>query len=107
MLDYVEANQYILNCVYDSIGREEMKRFFCSDFLEIVASIIDQAERAVGKTLDEGYREFLSHFYLEAMAGMLIDWIKTRDRADRDTVVGDITNTIRESLTAVVMSAGK
>lgn len=28
ILDYVEKNQHIINCAYDSIGREEMKRFF-------------------------------------------------------------------------------
>lgn len=44
IMDYVEANEYIINCAYDSIGRDELKRFFSADFLEIVASIINHTE---------------------------------------------------------------
>lgn len=28
VMDYVEQNDHIINCAYDSIGQEEMKRFF-------------------------------------------------------------------------------
>lgn len=28
IMDYLEENEHILNCAYDSIGRDEMKRFF-------------------------------------------------------------------------------
>ena len=30
--DYVDANVHILNCAYDSMGRDEMKRFFMRIF---------------------------------------------------------------------------
>ena len=32
VVEYIEKNDYILNCAYDSIGRDEMKRFFAHDF---------------------------------------------------------------------------
>lgn len=102
IMDYVEANDYILNCAYDSIGRDELKRFFSSDFLEIITSIIEQVENMTGKTLDKSYKVFLSHFYMEAFAGMLIDWIKNRDLQDRNLVIRYITDTIRISLPAIV-----
>lgn len=28
VIDYVDANKHIINCAYDSMGRDEMKRFF-------------------------------------------------------------------------------
>lgn len=28
VIEYVEKNEHIINCAYDSIGREEMKNFF-------------------------------------------------------------------------------
>lgn len=28
VIDYVDDNSHILNCIYDSVGREGMKRFF-------------------------------------------------------------------------------
>ena len=36
IMDYLEENEHILNCAYDSIGRDEMKRFFYEDFITIV-----------------------------------------------------------------------
>lgn len=34
VLDYVKTNKHLLCCAYDSMGRDEMKRFF-SDFIGI------------------------------------------------------------------------
>ena len=39
VMEYVEQNDYLINCAYDSIGREEMKRFFCADFYHVVQSV--------------------------------------------------------------------
>ena len=83
IMDYVEENDYIISCAYDSIGRDEMKRFFYTDFKEIGFSIISSAEKETGKELDEDYRNFLCSFYTEAIAGILIDWIKDRKERNR------------------------
>lgn len=104
IMDYVEENNYILNCAYDSIGRDELKRFFCSDFTDIIASVIEQAEQIMGKKLDDGYKKFLTNFYVEALSGMLIDWIKERDHHNRQVVTEYIFNTIRNSLTGVLQA---
>lgn len=104
IMDYVEENNYILNCAYDSIGRDELKRFFCSDFTDIIASVIEQAEQIMEKKLDDGYKKFLTNFYVEALSGMLIDWIKERDHHNRQVVTEYIFNTIRNSLTGVLQA---
>ena len=39
-MDYVENNSYIINCVYDTLGRDEMKRFLRTDFINIVNNFI-------------------------------------------------------------------
>lgn len=102
VMDYVEENEYIINCACDSIGRDELKRFFSADFLEIVVSVIDYAEATSGKSLEKDYKDFLCHFYMEAIAGMLIDWIKNRDKKNREVVTQYIFTTIRKSLMAIV-----
>lgn len=102
VLDYVEKNDYILNCVYDSIGCDELKRFFYRDFLEITTSIIKQAEKISGVKLDEEYMNFLSHFYMEAISGMLIDWIKNKEGRNRKTIIFYISSTIRHSLIGIL-----
>lgn len=104
VLDYVEKNDYILNCAYDSIGRDELKRFLYADFHEIVISIIDGAAQEVGKSIEPDYKNFLSVFYMEAFAGILIDWIKDREHRNRDTVITYISSTIRESLIGILQN---
>ncbi len=102
ILDYVENNRYMISCAYDSIGLDELKRFLYTDFLEIVVYIINGTEQTIGKNLESGYKEFLSMFYTEAIAGVLIDWIKSREKRDRKKVIAYISNTIRESLIALI-----
>lgn len=36
VIDYVEKNSCFLNCIYDSVGRDELKRFFYQDCIGIV-----------------------------------------------------------------------
>lgn len=104
VMSYVEENDYILHCAYDSIGRDELKRFFCADFLECADSLLSRCEAHTGKTLEPAYREFLCHFYTDAIAGMLIEWIKNRDHHDRAAVADYVYFTIRESLLGIFRS---
>ena len=91
IMNYVDENEYIIGCAYHSIGREEMKRFFCADFLGIITSAIDSAEINSGKRIDPDFKEYLAKFYTEALAGMLIDWIQQKDKPDREKVAGYLT----------------
>ena len=102
VMDYIEENDYIINCACDSIGRDEMKRFFFADFNEIVVSLIESAEKEVGKTLNSGYKSFLCSFYVEALAGMLVDWIKNRRERNRQQVMEYLVKTIRDSLFGIL-----
>ncbi|MGN0986091.1 MAG: TetR/AcrR family transcriptional regulator C-terminal domain-containing protein [Candidatus Enterenecus sp.] len=102
VMDYVEQNDYILSCACDSIGLEEMKRFLYADFIELVNSIIQRAETDRGVTLDPDYKQFLAQFYTEALAGMLVSWIRSRDALDREKVVEYLSRTFRKSLLSIL-----
>lgn len=107
VMDYIDENDYMISCAYDSIGRDEMKKFFFSDFKEMVRSIIDGGEAGVGKKLDEEYKSFLCSFYTEALTGILIDWIKNRNERNRKQVSEYIIATLQESLLAIIRQQGK
>ena len=77
VFEYVEKNEHIINCAYDSIGREEMKNFFSSDFRGIISGLITDAEKSFGVTLDENYKKFLTNFYTEAFSGIYLIFYKT------------------------------
>jgi len=74
VMDYVESNAHLLNCAYDSIGRDEMKRFFCDDFTQIARNLIDKTEQENDLHLSEAFKRFLCDFYTHAIAGTLVDW---------------------------------
>ena len=102
VMDYIEKNDYIINCAYDSIGRDEMKRFFYADFIEMISDVISNGEKEAGKCLDKDYKNFLCNFYTEALAGMLIDWIKNRDERSQKQVIDYLSKTLKGSIMGIL-----
>ena len=98
VMDYIESNDHILNCALDSIGQDEMKRFFYADFIGVGESIISRAEEKFSVVLDPSYKQFLSDFLAEAIAGILVDWIKNRCRQNRDEMIRYLSSTIQGAL---------
>ena len=102
VMDYVEENQHIINCAYDSIGHDQVKSFFYSDFVALADNLISSAEERIGLSLEKEYKKFLVRFYTEALSGMLMDWIKDRKKYDRNYIVKSISDTIRVSLVETI-----
>lgn len=105
VLDYVEANAHILGCAYDSMGRDEMKRFFYADFIGIIQTLIDGTEKDLGLSVSMDFKEFLGNLYTEALAGVLIDWVKDRRKYNREKVLQYLSLIMRTSLPAVLTEA--
>ncbi|MGN0529208.1 MAG: TetR/AcrR family transcriptional regulator C-terminal domain-containing protein [Eubacterium sp.] len=106
ILDYSEKNKHIINCAYDSIGRDEMKRFFYLDFIGITKEIIETTEREKGLKLDGEFKEFLEDFYTEAFAGALINYIKSENKPDKTKLIDYISVICRQSITNIVEEKG-
>lgn len=102
IMDYVEENKHIINCAYDSMGYEELKRFFYSDMIGIICETIQSGEDKLGVAVDESFKEFLARFYAEAAAGIMIDWVKNRVFRDRETVLQDMLLICRSSIPAIL-----
>lgn len=98
VMQYVDDNNYIISCAYDSIGREEMKRFFYKDFVGVVASVIDAAEAKMGKNVEPDFKKYVARFYTEAISGMLIEWVKEKDDRNREKTVQYLTTIIEVAL---------
>lgn len=102
VIEYVEKNEHIINCAYDSIGREGMKNFFSSDFRGIISGLITDAEKSFEVELDADYKRFLTNFYTEAFSGMLIDWVKDREFTDKKMTVEYVTRTVKSTIEGVM-----
>lgn len=98
LIDYIDDNKHILNCVYDAMGREGMKRFFLSDFHVSLNAIIEGLEKELNITADVRYKQFLCEFYTNALAGVLTDWFRDRSVRTREEMIQHIMLTIKTSL---------
>ncbi|MGN0734815.1 MAG: TetR/AcrR family transcriptional regulator C-terminal domain-containing protein [Anaerovoracaceae bacterium] len=98
VIDYVDKNKHMLNCAYDSLGREGMKLFLFSDFIVICRRLIDELEAAGGFAAAEDYKVFLSEFYAEAIAGTLINFLCDREKRSLQQVSAYLSLTIKESI---------
>jgi probable dihydroxyacetone kinase regulator len=98
IMEYAESNEHILNCIYDAIGRGELKRFFYSDFAHIIGSILDQAEKESGKNLDPDFKNFATLFYTEAIASILVDWLKEKEFWSREKTIDYLCRIIDNGL---------
>jgi len=84
-----------------------MKRFFYADFVGIVQSAIDNTEQQVGVHADAAFKEFLVHFYTEAIAGLLISEFTEKDGHDPEQAVEYLASILKSSLPEVLKSAEK
>ena len=103
VIDYVEANKHIINCAYDSLGREGMKHFLYADFAGIVWMLIEGFEEQLDVHVNESFKKFLCEFYTEALSGMLINWFRDKGSSgkavrDREQVIQDILLIFSSSL---------
>lgn len=106
VMDYVESNAHLLSCAYDSIGRDEMKRFFCDDFTQITRNLIDQTEKENGLQISEGFKRFICDFYTHALAGTLVDWFHTRHTPkEKQEMVKNLSFMFRISLPEALKKA--
>jgi len=103
VIDYVNENKYLLNCAYDSMGQEEMKRFFYADLCGVTKSIIESVAREVQVSVDTDFKNLLTAFYTEALAGMLIDYFKGKQQYDRDSLIHNVLFILKNSIPNILV----
>lgn len=107
VIEYLEKNQHFLNCVYDSVGQNELKRFLFNDFSGIARMIITGVEKKMGKEISEDFRKLLIYFYTDGMVGLLVEWLHGEIKYDKETAVRYIADLFRKSLPPLIESEGK
>ena len=90
-LKYVKENAHILSCAYDSMGRDELKRFFYNDFCTITRNIVTGCEEKYGLSVSPEFKRFLSDLLTEAMAGMLVNAIQNNRLINEEEITRNIS----------------
>lgn len=104
VVDYVYENSYFLNCIYDSVGRDELKRFFYKDFIGVVEKLISECADELHINIDENFKKFLCNFYTEAVAGMLINLFQHPENCDKARMYDYFSVILQSSLPAVLQA---
>ena len=102
VMKYVRENKHLLCCAYDSMGRDEMKRFFYADFIGITRDIVKNTEQQLGVHAEEQFKEFLARFYTEAIAGLLIDEFTNKEGHDPRQAAEYFSVILKNSLPSVL-----
>ena len=98
VLDYVNTNTHIISCAYDAIGRDGLKRFFYDDFFAIIARLVNDMEQSLKVQSSERFKEFLTNFYTEALAGMLLENVTGKKKYSPNEFVEYIDLVFKASL---------
>ena len=105
VINYVHENKHLLYCAYDSMGRDEMKRFFYADFIGIMRKLVQNTEERLGLCVDDEFREFVLSFYTEAIAGLLIEEFSGKAAHNTEKTVDFFSIILSNSLTEVLRSS--
>lgn len=105
VIDYLEQNQHILNCVYDSVGRDELKLYLYEDLTEIAKMIISAAENQMNKHISEEYKSLLVIFFTEGIIGIIIEWLHGGIKLDKKTAVKYVEEIFKGSLSGLIETA--
>ncbi len=106
VIKYVKENSHILNCAYDSMGRDELKRFFYNDFSSVVHNVINDTEAKNNLSVTDDFKEFICDFLTEATAGMLVNGFKNKQKIEQHDVIQNIT-VILDSLPDILKRASQ
>lgn len=98
VLNYVNENRHIINCAYDSMGHQEMKRFFYADFIGVMKQAINSGARQMQLSISEEFKDFMAQFYAEALASMTISHIKNTQKSDDDVLIQNMLFILKTSM---------
>lgn len=102
VIEYIETNNDILNCAYDSMGREGLKEFFYDDFYEIVEKLIETIVEDMDEVVENDFKDFLAKMYAGAIANMIIDYFSEKKNIDTQKIVDYIMIVMGSSIKASI-----
>ena len=104
---YVEDNKHILNCAYDSMGRDQLKRFLYADFIGLVQNAVRAAQKQMNIAVERDYEVFLCDMYADAIASQIINLFRNEQPVDKDRTLAYISLVFKVSLRELLLCAPK
>lgn len=102
IMDFIEKKQYMLNCVYDSAGCDELKNFLKEYFIIIGNTIVFEYEKEFGLNLTNEYKQLIVSFYTNGISEIIIEWISGEIKYDKMTIVQYISSILKNSIISIM-----
>ena len=110
-MNYIESNQIVLNCAFNSVGRESLRKLFLKDFYQISEGILNKFLAESKVEVDDIFKDFLCKMISGATATMIIDYFNKKqdyyNTADKDKVAEYIMLIAASSLKASIEEYAK
>ena len=102
VIEYIKENDHIINCAYDSLGRDGLKQFLYMDLRDVVKQVILEVEEQAQIALEDSYRELLCSFYCGGCAEIMIDALREHKDTDPEKLADSMEKLITDSLTGII-----
>lgn len=102
ILDYIEENKHILQCAYDSMGRDGLKEFLDQNFITIIRPYVDLYAKSHDLSTSESYKEFICEFFTDAISSVIIASFLNQKRLDKQTLVSYMYSVLYSSIPAAL-----
>lgn len=102
VLDYIEENKHILNSVYNSFGREQLKKLLNPHFYITLDTIINNRIKEHNLTIDKDFKNFLIKFYSGGISELIVSYCNENQCIDRKKLINYLF-----SLTDSILIANK
>lgn len=106
-LSYIEKNRSFLKNILFSVGEKDLRRFFSKDFREIIGNFIKIDEEELGIKIDDQYRNVLTMYLTEAIAGLLIESLNKKYEISNSKITSYIKTISTSSIKASLMAYKK
>lgn len=107
VIRYVDENKHILYCAYDSMGRDQLKRFFYADFIGLMQSTVRAAQKRLNIQIEEEFESFLCDMYTESIASLLINMFQGERQLDVNKTLRHISLIFQVSMQELLLRAPK
>lgn len=100
LLEYIKENEAVCKCALNSMGYVTFRNQCVNDLSDLMRSALKEVFGE--QEISEQYLNFLTVFYLEAVVGVLTQWVMSEKPLPDDTLVAYMKMTLEGSLRAAL-----
>lgn len=104
-LRYVEQNRAVCLCAYNSIGRDELERFFRNSAESIVRRFVDTMTAEI--PAEPEHVQYIVEFYTDALASALAHWLREPNGRSPEQMVTLLDITLHGNIRAALQRSAE